>query len=135
MKFTDKILNAKLVLSNKELQGISYVDVGKLFSEKLQTEFSEDKFFAIKARERLVEIFNRSRITHESLGSYLALKNLGILFEPELKMNFIEFILSNTRDSVLILKWPGEIEANRIYFLSKANGIPVGLENINYRIV
>ena len=71
------------------------------------------------------------RISGNINQNYIALKNIGILHEESLKIDFLHFIKQYSDDCTLVLKHEGEIIGNNFYFNTK-NGVVVNLKNITY---
>ena len=91
-----------------------------------------DKRFALKAKSVIEDIFNSALITHSVYGKILALTNIGILLEPDLKLDFTSLLDRFSRDNTLFLHWEGEIIDGSLYFLSKENGIKIDIKKLSY---
>lgn len=115
----------KLLFVKSEIEDIEFIDIGKDLSAAIESSLQK-KRIALIADDRLERII-RENTTHDSvIGDYIALKNIGILFEPQLQFNLpIKFdIWAKTK--VLIVNMEGTIVNNR-FFLS-------GTSDINYSI-
>lgn len=71
----------------------------------------------------------------EKYGSVVVLENVGILFEPELELNFTELLKSISRNTLVVLLWPGEMDWERLYFLNHNSNIFINQSDINYCIL
>ena len=107
------------------------IDIGMELSKKMK-EFTRHKRLSMKAKDVLDELMNGSVKKDERLGRYIAIKNLGILFEPELKINFEYFLKTYSSEITLIIVWPGVIKSNNIFFLTEEEGIKIDLTNLTY---
>ena len=84
----------KIVFCLTEIDGIAFVDAGRSLS--LAILDGEDAANAVS------HLFGSSH-NHPSIGNYLALKNIGILFEPELKLNLRDILLSYSKNLCLVI--------------------------------
>lgn len=84
----------KIVFCPTELNGIEFVDAGRSLSSAILD--GEDAANAVS------HLFGSSH-NHPSIGNYLALKNIGILFEPELKLNLRDILLSYSKNLCLVI--------------------------------
>lgn len=85
----------KIVLCTDSIDGIDFVDAGYRLAMAIQS--GEDATSA-------VSMLFGSSVQHPTIGNYLALKNVGILFEPELKLNLRDILLSYSRNQCLIIQ-------------------------------
>ena len=84
----------KIVFCTSSFEGINFVDAGYHLSLAIQS--GEDAVSAVST------LFGGTA-HHPSIGLYLALKNIGILFEPELKLNLRDILLSYSKNQCLII--------------------------------
>ena len=84
----------KIVFCPTEIEGIAFVDAGRSLSMAILD--GEDAANAVN------HLFGSSH-NHPSIGNYLALKNNGILFEPELKLNLRDILLSYSKNQCLVI--------------------------------
>ena len=123
----------KLIVCSSELDGLSYADIGQLLSLKIKSESTASKISLI-AQSELEEIMTNSTHMHENLGVYIALKNLGILLEPDLKLDFTAFLSRYSATNPLFIQWKGAIKQDKLHFLTEENGITINLDNISHII-
>jgi hypothetical protein len=62
----------------------------------------------------------------------LAISNIGILLEPELKQDFNRFLEKHSNSNILFVKWDGEFDQENLYFLSKENGFKIDIKNLSH---
>lgn len=62
----------------------------------------------------------------------IIIKNIGILFEPDLKFNVTQVLISWAKSKALVVEWEGEIENKNLYFLSKQRGRLIDLSQIGF---
>ena len=83
--------------------------------------------------DSLEKIFRTSiQTSDDRFGKYVAISNPGILFEPELKIDFGQFLRNRSANNTLFIKWEGDIDSDWIYFLSREKGIKTSIRNLSY---
>ena len=123
----------RLIIVQKELVDIPYIDIGKSLSIKLQG-IPEESLPNITVNF-LDEIVDLNLQYSEEFGNYIAINNIGILLEKELKMDVKNILQKYSRDTTLFVKWEGEIEESKLYFLSKEQGVEINLKDITHIIL
>jgi hypothetical protein len=123
----------KLIVSSSELDGLSYTDIGQSLSLKIKSESTASKISLI-AQTELEKIMTDSNHVHKDIVSYIALKNLGILLEPDLKIDITAFLSRYSATNPLFIQWKGAIKQEKLHFLTEENGITINLENISHII-
>lgn len=124
----------KIVLCRDELTEVNFLDIGSKFSTKLKPLISDSKL-AIKSTIILDDLLSNSIKRDETYGKYLAIKNLGILFEPELKTDFTQILDKYSSSNTLFVKWEGEIEDGILYFLTKEKGQKIDIKNLSHIVI
>ena len=89
-----------LVFCDHSIDELHFVDVGFELSLRL-SKSSYDNDSALAA------VLGQSS-RHDKIGTYLAVKNIGILFEPELKLNIHDILDSYSKNQCLIVKTGAE---------------------------
>ena len=139
-KYTFQVINFicspsrnHLIISDGCLPDLEYVDAGLEVST-----FIEDKIGDRRLSMRVQDYINdmlRTHIRHsEEFGEYIAIKNIGVLFEPLLKIDLERFFDRWSQNIMLIFdKGKSTIEDNRLYLVKGcSNDYTVSLEGINY---
>ena len=121
----------KIVFHSDVISDIVPVNLGLRLSETIYN-FNEIDKIPMRISKELDIILNTYATQHDVYGRYLAIENLGILFESELKLDFTRMLDSYSQNSVLFVKWDGEIDADNIYFLTKENGIKIYIKNLSH---
>jgi len=80
----------------------------------------------------LESIMQNNEKIHPEIGKYTAITNLGILFEKTLKFDFIHFLDAHSKNQTLFIYWEGEVDKNKLYFLSKNKGLQFDITNISH---
>jgi hypothetical protein len=107
------------------------VDVGHTLSEAIYNLKDKSKL-PMRVLSQLDRIFENGIKNNVAIGRYLAINNLGILFEPDLKIDFLKLIDKYSLNQVLLIKWDGEIESNMLFFLTKENGVKINIQNLSH---
>lgn len=124
----------KLVVTTNFIDDILYIDLGSLYSQKLN-EIKFNTKFSIRSKFILDSLLTSIVLENNSIGKYIALKNIGILFEPELKIDLLAVLDKFSKDYILVLQWEGEIENNNLYFLTKEKGKKINIKNLSHIII
>lgn len=133
-EFANSLSRNKIIIHKNQLTGIDFTDIGLFVSEFLFGLKNDDNI-SMKVFSELDKHLNNSIKRHEFMGSYLAIKNLGILFERELKTDFLRLIDTFSQNGILFVHWEGEIGTNTLYFQSKENGIKIDIKNLSHIIL
>ena len=96
---------------------------------------SKNERFTLKAKSKLEEFLINSTTDYVKFGKVLSIYNLGILFEPELKIDFLSLIDKYSKNNTLFIQWEGETENNKLYFLSKFEGIEINIKNLSHIMI
>lgn len=123
----------KLLFTSDEVHGIEYVDLGYLLSAAL-ADTLESSRLSMMAEDKLKRIIaDNVHSVDGSTDCYVAIKNIGILFEPALKLNIHSLFDSWASEYILIVHLEGRIE-NRIFRLSNTNDsrYQINLKDISY---
>lgn len=124
----------KIIFHREEIPGIVPVNIGQLLSESI-FNFKETSKIPMKVLIELDNIFNASLIEHDLYSKCLSIANLGILFEPGLKLDFFRLLDSYSQNNVLFVQWDGEMDSENLYFLTRGNGIKIHIKNISHIIL
>ncbi len=121
----------KIIFHSQDIPDVFTVNIGLRISEAIYNFRSTEKI-SMHVIDELDLILNSSISHHDQFGRYLSIENLGILFEPELKLDFTWLLDSFSQNNVLFVKWDGEIDAGNIYCLTKENGIKLNIKNLSH---
>jgi hypothetical protein len=124
----------KVIFHSHHLSDLESVNIGKRISESIYN-FQEPNKISMRVSSELSDILNASISNHDVFGRYLSIENIGVLFEPELKLDFANLLDNYSQNNVLFVKWEGEIDAENIYFLTKANGIKINIKNLSHIVI
>tara|TARA_B100000242_G_C42995070_1_gene462063 strand:- start:478 stop:894 length:417 start_codon:yes stop_codon:yes gene_type:complete len=124
----------KIVFYKQDFLAIESIDVGKKLSHKIMSIASDTKI-GMKSLIIMDELFTSSFSNNSEYGKYLAIHNLGILFEPELKTDFVQLLDKYSSSNTLFVKWEGEIEDGTLYYLTKERGQKINIKNLSHIII
>lgn len=132
--YINRLSRNNLLFTSTEVEGFSYVDIGRQLAEKIENHLQK-KRLGIIAEDALKKILSQGSCKNEDVGEYLAIKNIGIMFEPALHLD-VKTILKNwSRDHVLIVKLEGKIQNGIFYLSPKATKYFVNLNDITHKII
>ena len=121
----------RVIFHQEEFSSFESLDVGKLLSEAIFNLKDSNKL-SMKTSTELDKILENGTANHNTFGHFLAISNLGILFESDLKIDFPRLLDKYSKNQVLFVKWDGEIDSDHLYFLSKQNGIKINIKNLSH---
>jgi hypothetical protein len=121
----------KVVFYKDSIDDIPAIDLGTELSQILFNLTDLTKL-PMKVSHELDKIFNKAIIEHSIFGQLLAISNLGILFEPELKVDINNLLEKYSNTNVLFVKWEGAIDNENLYFLSKEKGIKININKLSH---
>ena len=121
----------KLIISIEEITGIHYLNIGEVLSEFLNSR-NVDTWHPIKIKDELHKILSESIVQNSEFGEVLSIKNVGILLERELQIDFLHFLEQYSLQTPLFLFWNGDFDENTLYFLSKDKGKKISIKNLSY---
>lgn len=123
--------NRLIILSQEKPDELAFVDMGIELSTAIEKQINH-KQISMVASDKLESIMQNSESTHPEIGKYTAISNLGILFEKSLKFDFIHFLDTHSKNQTLFIYWEGEVDKNKLYFLSKNKGLQFDITNISH---
>lgn len=103
-------LRNKIVFSKQRIEGLQYLNVGLAFAGKLRGNSLPS--LAIQ------QLFSDAVKADENIGRYLAIFNIDILFEPELKLDVGNLFDSYSKNQCLIIQADSENVLSNITHLS-----------------
>jgi hypothetical protein len=121
----------KIVFHSQDISDIVPVNLGLRISETIYS-FSKSEKISLMVKAELEKILNAAYSQHSLFGRYLSIDNVGILFEPKLRMDFSKLLDSYSQNNVLFVEWKGDIDSENLYFLTKENGIKINIKNLSH---
>lgn len=124
----------KIIFYSHDFSDFESVNIGLQISESIYN-LNEPGRIAMRVLSELDGILNAAISQHDVFGRYLSIENIGVLFEPELKLDFASLLDRYSQNNVLFVKWNGERDTNKIYFLTKENGIKINIKDLSYIVI
>ena len=103
-------LRNKIVFSKQFIEGLQYLNVGLTLAKMLR-----DNSLPSLA---IPQLLSSAEKEDESVGRYLAIFNIDILFEPELKLYVVNLFDSYSKNQCLVIQADSENVLNNITHLS-----------------
>lgn len=130
-----KNISTNLVFTS-ELGGVDFgvIDIGKELSNALKGKLNDPQI-ALIANDQLHEIIEGGYFSYNDFKNGYALKNIGILFEPLLKIDFVALCKKYSRDSFFIIEHQGKINEENLYFLTQEAGKKIDIKELNYTVL
>lgn len=88
--------------------------------------------FSFLVEDAFRRTVKKNTFRDEKYGNVVVMENVGILFEPELGMNFTESLKSISKNTLVVLLWPGETGWERLSFMTPESNIFINQSDINY---
>ena len=133
--FTNSASRNHLILSSGCFEAINYVDVGYDLSSYIEPIIG-DRRLSMRAQDKLNLLLRDNIGQIDDFGAYLAITNIGILFEPSLKIDTESLFDRWSQNNVLIVDiGKGIVSSNRLYLAPNCSEqYSVSLQKINYII-
>jgi hypothetical protein len=90
---------------------------------------------AMSVLSELDDILNAAISQHDVFGRYLSIENIGVLSEPELKLDFANLFDRYSQNNVLFVKWEDDIDTYNVYVLTKESGIKINIKNLSHIVI
>lgn len=124
-QFISQVSRNKIIFCHEPISNLHFVDVGKEFSFVIK-EQEEPSGYSSACKRIFEQTYN-----DEVIGSYLALSNWIILFEPDLKLDLRSIVESFSINKCLILLSNGSIKENR-YLLMDDPRFALNLQGLSF---
>lgn len=118
----------KIVFSTSCFPYLHYVDVGHLLATLLDRGNGDDSMALCR------QVFGNT-CRNEAIGAYLAIKNIGILFEPELRLNVRSLFDAGSIGQTLIVCAEGYMEYGVFHFMASQSACTIDLTGLSYKII
>ncbi|MGL5957612.1 MAG: hypothetical protein ACRCZZ_03290, partial [Phocaeicola sp.] len=103
-KFLSTYPRHKLILCNSEIESIEFLDIGFELSMQIANSV---RIQPQAIYDKLINLVERNLKTHVVFGTYIGIRNIGIIFEPQLGLNFRTLIDKLSKDYLLIIHTDG----------------------------
>ena len=116
----------KIVFSHQPIDELLFVNVGRELSLLINDDASEENIQC-----SINNVLSRTN-RHEQIGDYLAIENVGILFEPELRLNLRSIFDSHSKNQTLFVCCDGEIVDSKFHFVEATSTEIIDLSGLLY---
>lgn len=129
-KYVEQNTRNKIVFCHEDIDEITFVNVGLILSQLLTNEKNIANGYQLLCSNIL-----NFHLYNKEVGDYIAIENIGILFEPELKLDLRNIIESFSRNSCLIIKSDADIINDKYYFLTPDDSTEINLSGLSYKLI
>ena len=115
---------------------IPFIDIGQELSKSIEFDVN-NKRLSLIADEALEKIISYNIVNDKNIGKYVAIKNIGILFEPALKFDLRAKIDSWAKSFILIIDSNEGTVINNIFYLAGdlKNSYSINLTEISNKTI
>lgn len=128
--YMKSISRNKIVFHQEPINGLNNINIGIELASRL-VELDDVKNFSFLAKQELDKLLTHASYVHPEFGKTISISNIGILLEPDLKIDFRYLLDNYSTENMLFIQWTGKIDRNELYFLSE-KGIKINIENFSY---
>ena len=123
----------KIILTRYPLDGFVWVDLGREFSKLLQPILHHRLMRAL-ANDSLTTFIMDNTEELPIVGNYIALKNTGILFEPELQIDIRSILEQWGKEQMVLFQLSpnAQIEDDKVYLSKYNRSFYFDLKGLNY---
>jgi len=116
----------RILFCKEHIGVLEFHDVGYELASLLNNDEEQ-----LKCSITYKTIFERSSY-NKDIGTYLAIENIGILFEPELKIDVRSLIDSYSKNQILIINTDAEIRDGKLFFMSVSDSVCISLDGLSF---
>lgn len=133
LKFIAGHPRTTIILTRCPLDGFVWVDLGREFSKLLQP-ILRHKLMQALAMENLESFIVDNTEELPIVGEYIALKNTGILFEPELQIDIRNFLEQWGKNQMVLFQLSpnAQVEDDKVYLSKYNRSFFFDLKGLNY---
>jgi hypothetical protein len=124
----------KIIIHQNPLLDITSLNLGCSLSKSI-SHFKSKKRLPLQIISTLQKELNKSITFYPNYGQTLAITNIGILFEPELKININTLFDEFSKNNALFVEWKGSIENTTLFFLNNTDRIKINLNTLSHIIL
>lgn len=129
-KYVRQNTRNKIVFCHENIDEIIFVNVGLILSQLLTDEENIANGYQL-----LYSNILNHHLYNNVIGDYIAIENIGILFEPELKLDLHNILESFSRNLCLIIKSDAEIVDDKFYFLTPYDSVEINLSGLSHKLI
>ena len=125
------------VLADKvPINGENVLNMGRELATVISTIDRHNELkFQFTVQEAVNRIIQEHTFTEPNLGEVVIIANPGILFEPELHIDVPELLRRISRNTLVILLWPGEVTKDKLSFTRPSSPYCIHQSETNYIVL
>ena len=125
----------KLLFTSHHAEGMNFVDIGALLARAIESSLS-NRHLSFVAEEELEKIIKRNICHSSEIGDYIAIRNIGILFEPALQLDLrAKFSTWASTYALIVDLAEGTIQQDIFYLAGDTDSsYRINLSDISYKI-
>lgn len=129
-QYIDEETRNRIVFTQNVIPDLSYSDVGWVIASWLDKK-NEQNFHLDSSI--ISKVFQSGNV-NGTIGKYTALENIGILFEPDLRLDLHNIFESNSKNQCLIITSDGIVDNNkeRYYFQTNESPYTIALSGLSF---
>ena len=124
-KYISQNTRNRIVFSDSSIDGLDFVDVGFCMATELARNHDANP---VDLANKILSVTK----ANAEIGNYLAIDNIGILFEPELKLDIRGLLDSYSKNQTLIIRSDATVADSKFYFLSPEDKVSVDLDGLSF---
>ena len=126
----------KLLFTSHHVEEVAYADLGYLLANAIGS-YLHVKHLPVLADEAIEKIINAKVAQNSIIGDYIAIHNIGILFEPALQLNVHSKFYAWTKTKTVIVPNTEGVIKNNIFYLAGTTDqtFSINLSDISYNII
>lgn len=121
----------KLVFIKNEPEDFVFTNLGF----EMATHLDDQTLPSIVATSAFESVVAKGMQVHPEYGKYMAIKNIGILFEPSLRLNIKMLFESISRDTLLLICSDGIVKNDTFCFMNSTEGFGISLSGLSYLVI
>ena len=112
------------------------LNIGKALAEAIKPlDRHNEMTFQFSVQEAISRIIKEHTFIDPVLGDVVVIENPGILFESVLRIDVSDVLRRISRNTLTLLLWPGEVDKDRLSFLTSSSVYNIKQSETNYIIL
>ena len=121
----------RLVFCHEHIGDLLYVNIGRTLADLLANENLRSPMIAYAAEDALAEILSSTQ-EDSHIGTYVAIENIGILFEPDFGFNLKSTFDSASTNKTIIICSDGMVKDDKFFFFQEGDDEFIDLKGLSY---
>ena len=121
----------KLVFTKNEPEDFVFTNLGF----EMATHLDDQTLPSVVATGAFESVVAKGMQVHPEYGKYMAIKNIGILFEPSLRLNVRMLFESISHDTLLVVCSDGIVQNDTFHFIKPTDGFGISLSGLSFLVI